>query len=547
MSSISNKSKYIVRVKGHPDLKKTFPHNKAAEAEAYRDQLVKERPELKAETEIERGPLKLLVRIRTKGRPIRYKTVHSYDEAEAFEITTRADEIRGLASNPSRRTTLAQFIVSYIAEVCVKHKGREIEVCTLQGLLADSRGELIRARQAFKDAKERGENPKPVKARRHARTDLEWLHLPLEDLTSAQVERFKEARLKQVAPATVDRELDLISAVIHWAIDERKYKVVENPMTRVERPKYENDRDRRLEDDEQERLFRSARREDLIHSRAIALEGLLVEARERAKNAKNASARTRFLKRARRRAIKHLRRRYPIVPLHESFIAFLLETACRRSEALKLRWCDVNFKDETAFFPKTKNGFSRTVPVQRFSLDLLKSLPRSDERVFPLTRGEVRRAWERIGERAGLRERNRTNKKKCSNDFHEHDLRHEGISRIAEAGRESGQSFTILDLQAITGHRDLTSLARYFNPKAKKLSRHLNRVFADAGISPDGGHRARLAHHVPRIPVAAAASNVIPFPGTSCRRGPDSHPADPGIRSVGALAPVSIPPPPSKV
>jgi len=81
------------------------------------------------------------------------------------------------------------------------------------------RGEPIRARQAFKEAKDRGENPKPVRARRQARTALEWLHLPLEEVRSAHLTAFKKARLKQVKPATVNREMDLLSAVIHKAID----------------------------------------------------------------------------------------------------------------------------------------------------------------------------------------------------------------------------------------------------------------------------------------------------------------------------------------
>jgi integrase len=125
------------------------------------------------------------------------------------------------------------------------------------------------------------------------------------------------------------------------------------PVIGVERPDYNNKRNRRFRGDEQERLFRSARREDLIRSRNIALEALLIEARQHA-NRFNASWRQRFLKKERIKALKRLRRGYEIVPLFESFIAFLLETAARRSEALSLERYDVNFEDETAFFPDTK-------------------------------------------------------------------------------------------------------------------------------------------------------------------------------------------------
>jgi hypothetical protein len=44
MSNIVNKSKYIVRVKRRPELTREFPPYKAAEAKAYRDELVNKPP-----------------------------------------------------------------------------------------------------------------------------------------------------------------------------------------------------------------------------------------------------------------------------------------------------------------------------------------------------------------------------------------------------------------------------------------------------------------------------------------------------------------------
>jgi hypothetical protein len=85
--------------------------------------------------------------------------------------------------------------------------------------------------------------------------------------------------------------------------------------------RYDNERDRRLDGNEQERLFRSARREDLFRSRDIAMEGLLIEAGMKAQGARNASRRQRFLKRARHQALKQLRR-------DESLIAFFAGNGC---------------------------------------------------------------------------------------------------------------------------------------------------------------------------------------------------------------------------
>jgi hypothetical protein len=142
VSSIVNKSKWIVTVKRHPDLARSFPHYKEAEASAYKEKLLKED---KLVAEIARGPLKLFVRIRTRGRPPQYLRVHSWEEADALDTTTRADELRGVAVNTTaaRRTTTAQLIERYILEECVDHKGEDVEVCSLKGMLEDSRGELI--------------------------------------------------------------------------------------------------------------------------------------------------------------------------------------------------------------------------------------------------------------------------------------------------------------------------------------------------------------------------------------------------------------------
>jgi hypothetical protein len=64
VSSIINKSKWIVTVKRHPGLARSFSHYKAAEARAYKEKLLKEN---KVVADIVRGPLKLFVRHQIGG------------------------------------------------------------------------------------------------------------------------------------------------------------------------------------------------------------------------------------------------------------------------------------------------------------------------------------------------------------------------------------------------------------------------------------------------------------------------------------------------
>jgi hypothetical protein len=76
-------------------------------------------------------------------------------------------------------------------------------------------------------------------------------------------------------------------------------------------------------------------------------------------------------------------------------------------------------------------------------------------------------------------------------------------------------SFDVFALQAISGHLDIASLARYINPKPKNLAKRLNEAFADAGISPDGGYRARTARNRPAGSDGRSAEPVIGFSGAS--------------------------------
>jgi integrase len=52
-------------------------------------------------------------------------------------------------------------------------------------------------------------------------------------------------------------------------------------------------------------------------------------------------------------------------------------------------------------------------------------------------------------------------------DLHFHDLRHEATSRLAE------KLPNVIELAAVTGHKDLRMLKRYYHPRAEDLARKL--------------------------------------------------------------------------
>jgi hypothetical protein len=81
------------------------------------------------------------------------------------------------------------------------------------------------------------------------------VHRTLAKLTSADVATYRDERLKDVAPATVVRELNTLSHAIEIALREWGLWLPRNPVKMVRRPSVPQGRKRRLEDGEEERLL----------------------------------------------------------------------------------------------------------------------------------------------------------------------------------------------------------------------------------------------------------------------------------------------------
>jgi hypothetical protein len=164
------------------------------------------------------GENKLLVRIRNRGHAdVTFKAT-SYAEAEQAILRIESERRVGLFIDYSRaqETTLAKLFERYIEEECPKHKGCSIETYTLRGFLADSRNELADALAERERSLAAGEAAPTITARRIPRLGLKWLHKPLAQVLPTDIEEYIHDRLDQeINPATVDRELDLISQVTH--------------------------------------------------------------------------------------------------------------------------------------------------------------------------------------------------------------------------------------------------------------------------------------------------------------------------------------------
>jgi len=249
-------------------------------------------------------------------------------------------------------------------------------------------------------------------------------HLRLSGLTPLELTGWRDERLRFVKPATVRRELQTLGSVLTWARKDLLIPMPENPVSAIRLPPAAKARDRRLEDGEEARLLES------LKDHAAPVQG--------AKRSGNYRVGTRNIW---------------IKPL----IELAIETAMRLGELLALRWENVNLKEQTAYLPDTKNGESRTVPLSTRAVALLESLPSKgvDGPVFQVSSQAVKQAWSRALKRAGIK------------DLRIHDQRHEATSRLAE------KLPNLIELAAVTGHKDLRMLKRYYHPRAADLAKKL--------------------------------------------------------------------------
>jgi len=241
--------------------------------------------------------------------------------------------------------------------------------------------------------------------------------LEIVSLRPAHLSAFRDERLKSVAPATVAREMAVLSHALKIAADEWGLAIPVDKFRAVRKPSPPSGRTRRLEAGERERL-----------------EQALLACRN---------------------------------PLFSSVFAFALATGMRRGEILALRWDNIDWSNRVAFLPLTKNGESRRVPLSSAAINTLTQLQNAHQwtpesltegsysLVFPISANAVRLAWERAKKRAGI------------DNLHFHDLRHEAISSFFEMG------LSVPEVALISGHKDARMLFRYTQLRAENVAKKL--------------------------------------------------------------------------
>ena len=232
------------------------------------------------------------------------------------------------------------------------------------------------------------------------------------ELTPAILASYRDERLKTIQPNSLRREFGLLSSAINTAVIDWGIPIRSNPIQLVRVPKFDDRRDRRLEDGEEERLLDTAPSQ------------------------------------------------------YQRYIVLALETAMRRSELLRMRKSHIDFGKRTLLIPVTKNGKARTIPLSTRAIKAIKDQLQlfSDPNVISFERDPLiftfslrmfRRTFDRIREELDMK------------DWRPHDMRHEATSRLFERG------FSIMEVASITGHEDLKMLKRYTHIRPETLVERL--------------------------------------------------------------------------
>lgn len=527
MASIENRSRFVVTVQNRDDLTQTFAFNREKHLRVYL-------AELKAKglkPKLARTNDNFAIRVRDAGH--RKQTLYGTSEDAAIKIEQRIELERSTSLfidyAKGRSVTFADLLARYLREVSPRHKGFEVEGYIINAILADAGLERVDIAQAYAEHK----NPHPSlegksfrkpsgKGVRQTSPATCFINKPFADVVPEDFNDYIDERCQSVEAPTVDREVDVFSAVCRMAIDTWRIPVAKSPMDGIRRPKYFNERDRRLKGDEEARLLIAAYEEDAQQSIERRREELMYSERATANAAQTTYQRKGIIKAARALHLAEAESSYTHTPWMEAFIQFQLMTGARRSETLSLSWENINIEEQTAYIPESKNGRPRTLPLREDLLAILEHLPRIGETVFPVSIDALRKAWARICKAAGL---------SGEHELHVHDLRHEAISRVADAGGKVQGGFSLVDLQAFSGHRDTRMLLRYTHLCIPSLARKLDKAFADESqtVIHRGKRRlkkgaflsmAELVNATPAPPLGhplqeatvAPRNNVLPFP-----------------------------------
>lgn len=268
--------------------------------------------------------------------------------------------------------------------------------------------------------------PSTASAERHKAKSLKdfFSDFSLAAISPDLVAEYRDTRLEDGKSAsTVRLELALLSHLFTIAIKEWRVGLTYNPVANIRKPAPGKGRDRRITAYEEERLIKACNK----HSN----------------------------------------------PMLGWIVRVALYTGMRAGEIKSLTHRQVDLSKRVVLLSETKNGSARTVPLTREAVAVFHEAlnhpirPLDTDLIFwgePGRDGirrayEFRPAWRRTLQAAGI------------SGLRFHDLRHEAVSRLVEAGLGDQE------VAAISGHKSMQMLRRYTHLRAEDLVERLDQVF----------------------------------------------------------------------
>ena len=336
-----------------------------------------------------RGEYQWRAKIRRAGYPQQSKTFETKAGAEAWVRDVEGKMDRGVFIDRSalEKTKLSDILDRYEREITPTKKGE------------------VQERSKIKILK---------------KSKLSGMSLAV--IQPKDIVHYRNERNKEVAAATVSREINLLSHVFNVARTEWGLPGLLNPTQGIRRPKLPQGRNRRASVDELQRIISATQS-----------------------------------------------------PILKMLIPLAIETAMRRGEMVLFEWKDVDFERRTIFLRMTKNGSARSVPLSTDAMAILQGLPtRGEGKVFCVRPDALTQAFSRSLQRA-----RKLYEKECAEQgkpvdlkfligLRLHDMRHEATSRLIE-----DKNLQMAEVMAVTGHRDIRSMLRYTHLQTHQLAKKL--------------------------------------------------------------------------
>lgn len=303
------------------------------------------------------------------------KTFRTKSEANMWIAELEKDIIKGKHSGPQNKT-FGELMEQYGKTVSITKRGCEWELKRIKALFDD-----------------------------------EIYRVPLDELNQTHFVSWRDRRLQQVSAATVIRDWNLISHALNIAVKEWKW-LHESPIKGVRKPKEPPHRERRITEDEIDRL-------------------LFALGYDYASNLATVTSRV------------------------GAALLFAIETAMRAGEISSLTWDNVDIDNKVAKLLMTKNGFPRTVPLSAEAIRILNQLRSNNtDSVFNLKSQQIDALFRKAKKRALI------------DDLHFHDSRAEAITRLSK-------KVDILTLARISGHRDMRMLMIYYRESMEDIAKRI--------------------------------------------------------------------------